>query len=259
MSYKYLAGRLIETQRSMIGEPAIRIARAIEGFDVTDDGAVREIEGDGYEAVAELADRYTDILGNAAASRLEAAAEEFEADLVLPPALGGPEDPPASVQGSPAEEPAAAGVAPGFADGGTVAMQPTGESDATDSPDGGPSGPSGSAAESDGVVSVSDPLTVDYTLASDLEAGAYSDVDLTEIYLMPAGDSEWGTPVTVEDAVVEALCAATGLAAEDVAPIESIDPERLLPTLHGDHGETVSFGVAGVTVTFHRSGSLAVH
>ena len=93
MTYKHLTGRLIETQRSMIGDPAIRIARSIEGITVTDEGAVTAVDGDGYAVVAELADRYTDILGNAAQGRLVAAAAEFDGDVVLPPELGGPENP----------------------------------------------------------------------------------------------------------------------------------------------------------------------
>jgi hypothetical protein len=251
MSYKYLAGRLIETQRSMIGEPAIRIARAVEGIDVTDDGAVRAIDGDGYEAVAELSDRYTDILGNAAADRLRAAADEFEADLLLPPALGGPEDPEITPQADVDEQPAS-GAAAGVADGGTVAVQP--QSADTEPP----ADPDADSTDSSGPVS--DPLTVDYTLASDVTEADYADTALDSIYLMPAGDDDWGTPVTVEAAVLDAITRATDIAAEDLdGAIDSIDPERLLPTLNDEHGETVSFGVASVTVTFHRSGSLAVH
>jgi len=270
MSYKHLTGRLIETQRSMIGEPAIRIARSLEGVSVTDDGAVTAVEGDGYAVVAELADRYTEILGNAAESRLVAAADEFRDDVVLPPALGGPADPAEAHEGAgdrpaPAETTAAdpqTGVA---SDGGTVAVpaETNAETDAAPGPfdhvvdD---SGATDAPDDDPGAVSVPEPLTVDYSLASDLSSGDYAGTDLASVYLLPGGEDDWQAPVSVEEAVVDALVAATGLSESDVAtPVESIDPARLLATLHGEDGETVSFGVEGVTVTFHRSGSVAVH
>lgn len=264
MSYKYLAGRLIETQRSMIGEPAIRIARSVEGLSVTDDGTVEGLEGDGYSVVADLSDRYTDILGNAAERRLAAAANEFEADLLLPPALGGPEDPPADAREAAeptgtAEQPgptgdtsdaASTGVA---SDGGTVAMHGGGDGAPAQSADQGPD-------DADSEVTVPEPLTVEYTLATSIPEADYAETPLSSAYLMPAGDSEWQTPVTIEAAVVEAVATATDLAAGEVAShVQSIDRERLYATLNDEYGETVSFGVAGVTVSFHRSGSLAVH
>lgn len=270
MSYKYLTGRLIETQRSMIGEPAIEVARSIDGLDVTDDGTVKAIEGDGYDVVAELSDRYTDILGNAAADRLVAAANEFEDDLLLPPALGGPEDPVAAARDERTDQPRPAGAASDAAsvgvasDGGTVAMQSDadGTQGASASDVERPTGPSGAGTQSTDQkdVSVPEPRTFEYTLASAIPADDYAATSLASVYLMPAGDSEWQAPVTVEAAVVDAVSEATDLAPDDVpTPIESIDSERLFATLDDDYGETVSFGVAGVTVTFHRSGSLAVH
>lgn len=271
MSYKYLAGRLIETQRSMIGEPAVRVAQSIEELAVTDDGTVRAVDGDGYNVVAELSDRYTDILGNAAEDRLVAAANEFEADLLLPPALGGPEDPADGLRDGAAARPNSAGEASDPAsvgvasDGGTVAMHADahGASGTQDETTENPSEPSGPATQSDGPepeVSVPEPVTFEYTLASSISDAEYAETDLASAYLMPEGDSEWQTPVTIEAAVVDAITTATDLAAADVpTPIDSIDRERLFATLDDEYGETVSFGVAGVTVTFHRSGSLAVH
>lgn len=271
MSYKYLTGRLIETQRSMIGEPAIRVARSIDGLDVTDDGTVKAIEGDGYEVVAELSDRYTDILGNAAADRLVAAANEFADDLLLPPALGGPEDPVAAARDERTDQPRPAGAASDAAsvgvasDGGTVAMQ-SGADGAQGAPAAdaerltSPARPGTQSADQGQDVCVPEPRTFEYTLASAIPEDDYAATSLTSVYLMPAGDSEWQAPVTVEAAVVDAVSEATDLAAADVpTPSESIDRERLFATLNDDYGETVSFGVAGVTVTFHRSGSLAVH
>ena len=88
MSYNHLAGRLIEIQRSMLGQPAITIAQSIEGISVSDDGNVEHIEGDGREIIGLLFERYTQMLGDPAENRLRTAAAEFE-ELDLPPALGG--------------------------------------------------------------------------------------------------------------------------------------------------------------------------
>jgi len=254
MTYKHLTGRLIETQRSMIGDPAIRIARSIEGITVTDEGAVTAVDGDGYAVVAELAARYTDILGNAAQGRLVAAAEEFDGDVVLPPELGGPEDPDAVAGHESDGHAGAVGLAEAdsavraASDGGTVAV---------------PAGRSVGDDDDNGVslsLSVSEPLTVDYTLASAIDAADYAETDLDSVYLLPSGGDGWQEPIAVTAAVVNAIATATGVPADRIPePAAAIDQERLLPTLNGEHGETVSFGVGDLTVTFHRSGSLAVH
>lgn len=265
MSYKHLTGRLIETQRSMIGEPAIRIARSVDGITVSDGGAVKAIDGDGMTVVADLAERYTDVLGGAAERRLQAAADEFADELRLPPELGGPEG--------------TAGIATsGLAsDGGTVAAegyQATGapaqdhapridgeanpSSDVTSEPNEtvDPESPDSSDA---GPIEP-EPVVSEYTLATTLPAAEDADLDLASVYLMPAGEDAWESPVTVETAVVDELTAATGLSDDGVdAMLESIDPDRLFATLAGENGETVSFGGGDVTLTFHRSGSLAIH
>lgn len=271
MSYKYLTGRLIETQRSMIGEPAIRIARSVEGIQVTDDGAVTSLDGDGYDVVAELSERYTEILGNAAERRLLAAADEFEADLVLPPALGGPDEKPANRDDRTADDPAVAGPGAGepslgvVSDGGTVAVPPESGAEPGDPTDAITRADDGAGSETapaggEAGVSVPEPLTVDYTVASSIGTGDAAEADLGSVYLLPADGSEWQEPVSIEAAVVDAITAATELTGDDVeTPLESIDAERLFATLTDEGGETVSFGVAGVTVTFHRSGSVAVH
>jgi len=251
MTYKHLTGRLIETQRSMIGDPAIRIARSIEGITVTDEGAVTAVDGDGYAVVAELADRYTDILGNAAQGRLVAAAEEFDSDVVLPPELGGPENPDAIASRESGAHAGAAGLAEAdsavraASDGGTVAV-PAGRSVVED--------------DDDPSLSVSEPLTVDYTLASAIDTEDYAETDLGTVYLLPSTGEEWQAPIAVTAAVVDAIATATGVPADRIPdPAAALDQERLLATLNGEHGETVSFGVGDLTVTFHRSGSLAVH
>lgn len=263
MSYKHLTGRLIETQRSMIGEPAIRIARSVDGITVSDEGAVKAVDGDGMAVVADLADRYTDVLGGAAERRLQAAADEFADELRLPPELGGPEG--------------AAGIATsGLAsDGGTVAAegyQETGapardrapridgeadaSSDVTSEP--GETADPESPDSSDAAPAESEPVVCEYTLATTLPAAG--DPDLASVYLMPAGEDAWESPVSVETAVVDELTAATGLSDDGVdAVVASIDADRLFATLAGENGETVSFGSGTVTLTFHRSGAMAIH
>ena len=382
MSYKHLAGRLIETQRSMLGGPAIDIARSTDGISVTGDGTVTGIEGDGREVVDELAHRYTDMLGDAAESRLLAAAAEFEDELALPPSLGGPgefadghRDPAAhdptgtssvaeargptasdpadgpstsgvtdgattsdATEGPTASDPAGDGSTGAVSDGGTVDVGSDGDSSGGPSrvvsptpsgpgevasptssgPGAGevvsptPSGPGEIASptpgepertsyeravddestvtadatvesttatdvdatpenESDGptdadssVPSLSDPVTVRYTVASDLAALDDSELDLASVYLLPDDEAGWQAPVSVEEAVRDAVgdVADVDAAAVDAA-VDAVDTERLVATLRGDTGETVSFHLpgplSGLTLSFHRTGSLAVH
>ncbi|WP_436909892.1 hypothetical protein [Halosimplex marinum] len=267
MSYEHLAGRLIETQRSMLGASAVEIARSTGGITVDDDGTVTEIEDDQLAVVDTLARRYVDVLGDAAESRLRSAAREFEGELVLPPALGGPE--PAErphLDGAPGEpaatdSPAGGRVDGAVSDGGTVAVDsapPDDEFDgAVDRPADAERGTDpGGGAETG---AVPEPVTVEYTVASDLDAAVVDD-PLASVYLLPESGDGWQTPVSVERAVADLVSRATTLrdAAVD-GVVDAIDPARLLATLRGENGETVSFVHAGVTVTVHRSGSLAVH
>jgi hypothetical protein len=267
MSYAHLAGRLIEIQRSMLGESAIKIARSTEGITVTDGGTVKAVEGDKRAVVGELAQEYTAILGEAAEQRLLAAASEFDDEIVLPAALGGPETRAANNRDPAADGRAtvnsadAGGPSDAVSDGGTAAVEAapepgpsttgyTGEGDASAEVQ---------SSDDDGPVSVADPVTVEYTVASSV-ATLDPGTDPDDIYLMPANDRGWQAPVTVADAFVDAVAEATGLdeAALDAVG-EYVDVERLLATLNDESGETVSFGVKGFTVTFHRSGSVAVH
>jgi hypothetical protein len=158
MSYKHLAGRLIETQRSMLGEPAIEIARSTEGITVTDDGTVTGVEGDGRAVVDELARRYTDMLGSAAEMRLLAAAREFEDELSLPASLGGHADVDPAHRDPSTHDPAGPGLAAhdGAADAG--ADDPTD----TDAEDGDPAvDDSGDGAPSDAESGDGDPATLE--------------------------------------------------------------------------------------------------
>jgi len=261
MSYTHLAGRLIETQRSMLGESAIEIARSTEGITVTDNGAVETVEGDERAVVGELVEQYTALLGGAAEQRLLTAAREFEDELVLPAALGGPETVAASDRNPAVGSASAAGPSGAVSDGGTVAVEAV--------PEPGPSGvehagdrdaDAGSQPDADEEsVSIEDPVIVEYTVASSVtepDPGA----DLDDVYLMPDSDSGWQAPVTVVDAFLDAADEATGIDEDALDAVEEyVDVERLLATLNDESGEMVSFGVEGFTVTFHRNGSLAVH
>ena len=114
--------------------------------------------------------------------------------------------------------------------------------------------------EVDDRVTLSEPVTVEYSVASTVSAD--EDADLSSVYLMPGDGSGFKAPVAVADAVTDAITGATGLDFDDIDEFEDdIDTGRLLATLSGENGETVSFqlGVGDLTVTFHRSGSLAVH
>jgi len=301
MSYKHLAGRLIETQRSMLGEPAIDIARSTEGITVTEDGNVAAVDGDPRVVVDELARRYTGMLGGAAENRLLAAAREFEDELALPPSLGGPEEFDAGHRDPAAHEPDGAGpstsnpvepdsptggpettesTAPptspsgAVSDGGTtrvVSPTPSGPGEIV-SPTPGHAGRPDTTSESyeraaddepaDAGVSLSEPITVEYSLASTVPAGERADRDLASVYLMPGHGGGFQAPVAVENAIIDAITGATELGREDFGEFaDEIDTERLLATLSGENGETISFqlDVGDLTVTFHRSGSLAVH
>jgi hypothetical protein len=269
MSYAHLAGRLIETQRSMLGESAIKVARSVEGITVTDDGSVETVSGDRRAVVGELAEQYTTLLGNAAEQRLMAAAGEFEDELILPAALGGPETVRAEMaaDGPTVGEQAGNAVAPDtVSDGGTVAAEAgpsttepasggetSAESQSNDDSEGGATG-----SRPDGDRLVTDPIKVEYTVAS--SAAVEQGAPLGEIYLLPAHDRGWQVPVTVADAFVDAVVEATGLDGDAFGGIgEYVDAERLRATLNDERGKTVSFEVEEFTVTFHRSGSLAVH
>ncbi|QPV63791.1 hypothetical protein I7X12_03930 [Halosimplex litoreum] len=264
MSYEHLAGRLIETQRSMLGPSAVEIARSIGAIAVDDDGTVTEIEDDKRAAVDTLARRYVDMLGDAAESRLRSAAREFEDELVLPPALGGPNPSERPGVHRTARKPAAADSSPSdgatgaVSDGGTLAVEssPTdGEfAEAVD-----PTGGAESEARPGAGDTVPEPVTAEYTVASDLPTEV-TDGALASVYLLPESGDGWQEPISVETAVIALVSEATTLheaAVDDV--VDAIDPVRLVATLDGQDGATVSFVHRGITVTVHRSGSLAIH
>jgi hypothetical protein len=249
MSYKHLAGRLIETQRSMLGEPAIDVARSTEGITVTDDGTVTAVEGDSRVVVDELARRYTNMLGTAAETRLRAAAREFEDELALPPSLGGTAD------------------AAAVSDGGAVeALSSDRDAQAeTRSPTLVTAADTDAETDDDTArITLEDPVTARYAVASDLASVDDAAADLASVYLLPDSADGWQGPVTVEEAVVDAVADATDRDPAGVGDAtDPVDVNQLLATLRGEADETVSFelvdALAGLTVTFHHTGALAVH
>jgi len=253
MSYKHLAGRLIETQRSMLGKSALEIARSVEGISVDDDGSVTAVTGDRRAVLETLSQRYMDVLGSAAETRLLAAAREFEDELVLPPTLGGPDD---TVDPATADPDGADATATGaLSDGGTVSFQPPTGTDAA-----GVDAVGQTDAEKalQDVASIPEPMKVEYTVTSSIPDA--TDTDLDSVYLMPLDDDGWQAPISVAEAVTEGLSNATDLGSDGIdAFVDAIDSHRLLATLDDENGETVSFYFEGVTVTFHGSGSLAIH
>lgn len=267
MSYAHLAGRLIETQRSLLGESAVKIARSTEGIVVNDDGAIERVEGDKRDAVAELAERYTELLGAAAEQRLVAAASEYEDELVLPAALGGPETVPAEERPT-VDSDGSAGAPGAVSDGGAVAAEP--DPSAADQPseetpsaeptagNEGNADPETAAAGTDGPITLAKPLKREYTVASSTAASSQEGT-LDDVYLMPADDG-WQTPVSIEEAFFDAVVEASGADEEAFDGIEEyVDAEALLATLNGERDETVSFEVESFTVSFHRRGSILVH
>jgi len=250
MSYKHLAGRLIETQRSMLGKSALEIARSVEGISVDNDGSVTAVTGDRRAVLETLSQRYMDVLGSAAETRLLAAAREFEDELVLPPTLGGPDD-----TADPATADSDSTATGALSDGGTVSFQPPTGTDAAGVDT---TGQTDAEKALQDVASIPEPMKVEYTVTSSIPDA--TDTDLDSVYLMPLEDDGWQAPISVTEAVTESLSNATDLGGEGIdAFVDAIDSHRLLATLDDENGETVSFYFEGVTVTFHRSGSLAIH
>ena len=120
------------------------------------------------------------------------------------------------------------------------------------------------AVDDDSEIALDEPVTVRYTVASDLGTIDDATADLSSVYLLPDGEDDWQVPVAVEEAVAgavaEALDCEPAAVGNATAPV---DVDRLLATLRGERGDTVSFELRGpldgLTVTFHHTGSLAVH
>ncbi len=236
MSYNHLAGRLIEVQRSMLGQPAITIAQSIGGITVSNDGNVKTIEGDGREIIGQLFERYTQMLGDPAENRLRTAASEFEDELDLPQALGG----------------SAAADVSDTAD----SEDDTVDSDATsieiESPSTDPDSPAGDA--------VTEPRTLrrDYEIQGGTYTDATGDSDLSDVYLLREEDG-WQVPISVEEAIVEAVASMAGRRDEEVGRIgEYTEPGEILSVLGSETETVASFEVDNSVVVVHPSGTIAV-
>jgi hypothetical protein len=227
MSYEHLVGRLVETQRSLLGQRAVDIAQSIEGLTVTDDGTVSAMTGDRRAVVARLVDRYVSVLGGPAEQRLRSAATEFEDEVVLPENLGGPADVPADAADDRAR-------ADGTGEGATGAQIERPKSTET-------------------VVEYSTPSNT--TLTGDIDTAE----DLASVYVIAEDQNGWEWRLTVEDAVLNAVTSATDLSVEDVGTLrEYVDATVIEAALGTDGSVSFSFDVEGHHVTLQPDGNVRI-
>lgn len=253
MSYNHLAGRLIEIQRSMLGQPAITIAQSIEGLSVSDDGNVERIEGDGREIIGLLFERYTQMLGDPAENRLRTAAAEFE-ELDLPPALGGS----AANESSPEEK-----DRDSVSDDGATSIEIQSPSGYRDSRPDTSTAEAALETETDGKGGAVETeaelgtLQWEYTI----QAGTYTgdeNSDLREVYLLREEDG-WQVPISVEEAIVDAVATTAGRRDEEIGRIdEYTEPAEILSVLGSETETVASFEIGDVVVAVHPSGTIAV-
>lgn len=78
--YADLAEALIENQKDVFGAQAIQVAQNVSELSVSDSGDVT-VNGDGKQAVANLAEQYLELFGQAAASSLRIEANNHDVDL----------------------------------------------------------------------------------------------------------------------------------------------------------------------------------
>lgn len=294
MTYRHLAGRLIEAQRAMLGQRAVDLARTVDGIEVTNEGNVTAVED--REAVAALVDKYVDILGDPALTRLESAATEFEDELVLPANLGGPEELPADAMenglirsdaDATAEpdldldlddaeeieiETAGAGTETGGRDGSAVEDQRDGGAEqiveATVSVESGGGVVETASLGSEAIVETAEEgktedVIVEYNTRGESAFGADTvgaDGDLTSVYLMAEDENGWETPIAVNEAILDAVTLASGLGQDEMGNVSDyVDPERVVDVLGADGTIPISFEVEGHNVTVHPSGTVRVH
>jgi hypothetical protein len=275
MSYKHLAGRLVETQRSMLGQPAIEIAQSIDGLTVTDDGNVTSVDGDGRETIDELVERYSDVLGGPARERLRTAATEFEGELDLPSSLGGPgvsaeggesdeDEEPSEPPGTPIKVRSPRGPDPGgqkataeLTAEATVEIRRSMRGVVTGTTSGPLRERNGS---SDAGASLGEPVIVNYTTPGNTTREDYASGDVTSVFLLIEDEDDWQSPITVQDAVLDAVAEATDLRRDDLGDVaDYVDPDCVLSVLGSDGAVPISFEVEGLTVTLHPGGMLQLH
>jgi uncharacterized protein YbjQ (UPF0145 family) len=231
MSYEHLAGRLIETQRSLLGQRAVDIAQDVDGLTVTAGGNVTDVVDDDRDVIGTLVDRYVSVLGRPAQQRLQSAATEFEAEVVLPANLGGPTSVPtpdgSSDNGSGAEPAATGGAA------GTQLERPE-QTDET-------------------VVEYSTPSNT--MLTGDIESTA----DLSSVYVIAEDENGWEWRLTVEDAVLNAVTRETELSVGDVGELhEYVDATVIEAALGADGAVSFSFEIEGYHVTLQPDGNVRI-
>jgi len=233
MSYEHLAGRLIETQRSLLGQRAVDIAQSVDGLSVTDDGTVADVADEDREVLAALVDEYTAVLGQPAESRFQAAISEFEDEVVLPENLGGPADPPAA-DGDGTEE--ATGAADTDTDevvGGQQLVRP--------------------ATKVETVVEYSTPPHTDLTEEIDATD------DLASVYVVAEDGNgcEWRLPV--EDAVLNAVTSVTDLSVGEVDALqEYVDTGVFEADPEDDGTDAVSLEIEGHRVELQPHGDVHI-
>lgn len=280
MSYKHLAGRLVETQRSMLGQPAIEIAQSVDGLTVTDDGNVTSIGGDERVTIDELVERYGEVLGGPARARLQTAAGEFEEELDLPPSLGGPDQPEEADETGDSDESDSGDEGPDEPPGTPIEVRSPRESEHTGG--GEPVeltaeatiGTRGSMREvvtatalgvtrrrdADGGATLREPTIVNYTTPKTIVREDETGGNLASIFLLIEDEDGWQSPITVEDAVLDAVVEATDLRRDELGDlVDYVDPECVLSVLGSEGAVPISFGVEGLTVTLHPGGMLQLH
>lgn len=292
MTYRHLAGRLIEAQRAMLGQRAVDLARTVDGIEVTNEGNVTAVED--RDAVAALVDKYVDILGDPALTRLESAATEFEDELVLPANLGGPEELPAGAMENglirseadaaaepdldldldEAEEIEIETAGTGTETGSQSAVADQRDSgaeqivEATVSVESGGGVVETASLGSDEIVETAEEgktedVIVEYNTRGESAFGADTvgaDGDLTSVYLMAEDENGWETPIAVNEAILDAVTLASGLGQDEMGNVSDyVDPERVVDVLGADGTIPISFEVEGHNVTVHPSGTVRVH
>ena len=233
MSYEHLAGRLIETQRSLLGQRAVDIAQSVDGLSVTDDGTVADVADEDREVLAALVDEYTAVLGQPAESRFRAAISEFEDEVVLPENLGGPTDPP-TADSDGADE--AAGAADADTDGVAGSQQLVRP-----------------AAKIETVVEYSTPPHTNLT--EDIDATD----DLASVYVVTEDEHgcEWRLPV--EDAILNAVTSVTDISVEEVDALQEYVDTGVFEAAPGDDGtNAVSLEIEGHRVELQPHGDVHI-
>jgi hypothetical protein len=256
MSYTHLAGRLIEVQRSMLGQPAITIAQSIDGLRVSPDGNVTAIDSDKGEVIATLFDRYTDILGDPAENRLRTAAIEFEDELALPPNLASTTedtDEPTDFKSdtdAPSQDLSASETEPDdrIDDATSIEIQSPGDQESTNST---------LKAKTDAGTRRT-AVRKEYTIQNGSEPAAGDHSDLTSVYLLRE-ESGWQVPISVEEAITDAVAEEAGLGDDELGQVGDYTEAGEILSVLGSETETVaSFEVGHAIVVVHPSGTIAV-